>query len=64
MKKTKRRPDPIGYALMLAQGVERVASMARAARRLPPGSAAQDAALKPAERALARLERLADRGPR
>lgn len=64
MKKTKRQPDRIGYALTLAEGVERVANMARAAMRLPPGSAAQDAALKVAERALAKLERVADRGPR
>ena len=64
MKTTKRRPDRIAYALTLAGGVGRVAAMARAAMRLPSGSAAQAAGLKAAERALTKLERLAKRGPR
>ena len=64
MKKTKRQPDRIGYALTLAEGVERVANMARAAMRLPPGSAAQDAAMAAVDRAVAALRRFHDRGPR
>lgn len=68
MMKTKTRPDPIGYAIRLARGVERVAAMAWAAGDLPTGTpaldAAQDAAFEAAERALTKLERLAGRGRR
>jgi len=68
MMRPKKSADPIGYALTLAEGVGRVAAMARAAARMPTGTraldAAQDAAFAAAERALVRLERFANRGPR
>jgi len=68
MKKTKKTPDPVGYAMQLALGVERVATMARAAMDLPTGTptldAAQDAAMAAMDRAVAALQRLHERGPR
>ena len=68
MKKRKKRPDPVGYAMQLALGVERVATMARATARMPTGTpvlnAAQDAAMAATDRAMATLQRLHDRGPR
>ena len=68
MKTTKKTPDPIGYAIRLAGGVERVATMARAAIDMPTGTpvldAAQDAAMAATDRAMAALQRLHDRGPR
>ncbi len=68
MKKTKRQPDRIGYAIRLAGGIERVATMALAATRMPTGTpvldAAQDAAMAATDRAMAALQRLHDRGPR
>lgn len=68
MKKTKKKPDPLGHAIRSAGGIERVATMARAVMDMPTGTpvldAAQDAAMAAVDRAMAALRRFHDRGPR
>ena len=68
MRKTKARPDPVGHVMKMALGVERVANMGLAVLRMPTGTpaldAAQDVAMAATDRALARLQRLSERGPR
>ena len=68
MKKTKKKPDPLAHAIRSAHGVERVATMARAAMDMPTGTpaldAAQDAAMAAVDRAMAALRRFHDRAPR
>jgi len=68
MKKTKRKPDALDRAIQRMKTVERLALRARTIASMPTGTpaldAAQDAAMAATDRALAKLQRLAQRGPR
>ena len=55
--KTARPPDPLARVVRDALAVERIAIMAQAALRLPPGSAAQAQAMAATDRALRTLQR-------
>lgn len=68
MKKTNKRPDPIGHVIRVATGIERIALRVRAVVDMPTGTpaldAAQNAAMAETDRAVAALKRLHKRGPR